>query len=170
MSELYIVKNNLEPNISLADRAGSPEHLSVFRWLNQNLGGRAVAIWAGEVVGLDDETAETGELLDNANVSVAGIFIDTRRVVVRRPRASERSSVGSFDIVDMAIFSTSNGPADISDKERERMENNDTAVAGLFSQIGVPFFQEVAFKPLRDNSKNDDEEPASSPPTLRVVR
>jgi len=70
----------------------------------------------------------------------------------------------------MAIFSTSNGPADISDKERERMENNDTAVAGLFSQIGVPFFQEVAFKPLRDNSKNDDEEPASSPPTLRVVR
>ncbi|HEX6416513.1 MAG TPA: hypothetical protein VFZ62_03235 [Candidatus Saccharimonadales bacterium] len=171
MAELYIVKNDLTPSPSIAERVGSEEREAVFTWLDKELGGRAVAIWAGEIVGIDEETQTTGQVLDHSGGSVAGVFTDIRQVVVRSPRAADKSSLGIFDVMDVAVFSTSNGPADISDEMRERMENNDTTVASLFGEVGVPFTQEVAFKSLRDNSRTEEEEErAASPPKLRVIR
>lgn len=172
MAELYLVKNNIvtDPDPTLMERAKSQELPVIEEWLNRELGGRVVAIYANEIVGLDDANDETGQMLEPMKGSVAGILMGLRRATVRRPRDSARSFLGEASVIDLAVFSTSHGPADISELDYNRMQNNDTTAASLFREVGIPLSAEVDFGPLRDNSSTEESEQIASPPKLYVVR
>lgn len=172
MAELYLVKNDIltDPDPTLIERAKSSEFSVIQEWLDKELGSRAVAIWCSEIIGIDESNSETGQVLEPMEGSVAGVLMGMRRVIVRRPKASDRSFLGSAEVVDVAVFSTSYGPADISDLDYEQMQNNDTTAASLFKEVGVPLSAEVDFGPLRDNSSTEEDELAASSPKLYVVR
>lgn len=174
MAELYLVPEKTEPELgpSIVERAKSEELPVIDEYLRRELGGRAVAIITGELVELDHtfETTQSGQMIDHTDKSVAGVFMSIEWVIARRSLDAATSSIGKPEDLMVAVFSTSHGPAEVSDDERQRMQNNDTSVISLVSEIGVPIGSEVTFGPLVNNNKTEeDEEKRAGYPSLRVV-
>lgn len=170
MARLFLVKNQIEPAPPIFERAKTKELPAVEEWLQREFGNRAVAICSTGIVGFDEFSERTGQLLQPMEGSVAGVFQGVRHVAVRKPRDTVRSHLGTVEMMDLAVFSTSHGPAEISNHDFDRMQNNDTSVASLFGEIGVALSSEVSFGPLRDNSSAEENEGVASPAKLRVVR
>lgn len=170
MSRLRLIKTpeNPAPRRTLIEQARDTEPMRIDGWLRQELGDRAVALWAHQIVGVnEDEPGVPGEMLRLGNLSVAGVFMSMREMQIRIPRAPVRSEVGSLVVRHVALFSTSHGPANIPDATRERMADNDLSIATFYEQVGVSLDEKVAFGPL-ENNRDEDEEP--SRPRLYVVK
>jgi hypothetical protein len=151
---------------SLYDRANEHTIEAVDAYMQAEFGKRAVALSAMFVAAFDtvDEIEAVQLRLEEGTVAVVYDSID--EVIVRR-QSSGRSSHKLLEVVEpepciVARFSTSHGPADISNRLRKKMDNNDEGemnLACLYAIIGLALDEPVSFTPLVDGTIEQEEPP-----------